>query len=405
MKKIFVKTVNLYFVILLALLAATGCQKNIEQPVTNSTDATSQSNAANERRLKGNFQQVNFSSDAASIAQFNPLRGSVDGQNIANAWGFAFVDPVAPGLPRVVVVANGPGLGNPFNVTNPDEVIPCFTIPWLGTPFHGGKPTGLAMTTDFVSPYANPVNTIFVGEDGFISGGTPYGVFIAVDNSSTAVYTGVAVANDGAPFMYAANVKTKTIDVFDGNFQQVYNKPFKDPSIPPDYTPFNIQNINNNLFVMYAKTIPGSTDIQNGQGLGYIDIFRPDGTLLTSFAKGGVLNAPWGCTMAPASWTNIKWDGDSSATNNGPKNHIKNVQSVMLIGNSGDGYINAFNQDGQFLGRLRSGKKAITIDGLKGISFAPAAITRATTVSPDWLFFAAGPDHGQHGLFGYLQPQ
>jgi uncharacterized protein (TIGR03118 family) len=401
MKKIFVKTVSLYCVILFALLAVTGCQKNIEQPATNSTDATSQSNAANERRMKGNFQQVNFASDDGSVAQFNPLRGGVDGGNMVNAWGFAF-DTVSR---RALVIGNGPGLCNVFNVLNPAEYISAITVPWLGQPFPGGKPTGIVLprtVNDFVSPYANPVTGISVGQDGFISAYTPYGCFIALDNSSSAVYTGVTILYDGAPFSFAANVKAKTVDVYDDNFQPVNNKPFKDPSIPNDYAPYNIQNINNNLFVMYAKIVPGSTEIQAGSGLGFVDVFRPDGTLLTKFSTGGVLNAPWGCAMAPASWANIKWDGDSSVNDNGPKNHFKNVQSVILIGNSGDGYINAFNQDGQFLGRLRSGKKAITIDGLKEVSFAPVSIT---TIDPNWLFFAAGPDHGAHGLFGYLQSQ
>jgi hypothetical protein len=43
--------------------------------------------------------------------------------------------------------------------------------------------------------------------------------------------------------------------------------------------------------------------------------------------------------------------------------------------------------------------KPIEIDGLWGISFAPAT---ATTVDPGRLYFAAGPDGEAHGLFGYI---
>jgi hypothetical protein len=60
MKKIFVKTGNLYWVIVYALLAATGCQKNIEKATTNPSNATYKSNIANERTLKVDFQQVNI---------------------------------------------------------------------------------------------------------------------------------------------------------------------------------------------------------------------------------------------------------------------------------------------------------------------------------------------------------
>jgi uncharacterized protein (TIGR03118 family) len=390
MKKIFVKTGNLHWVILCALFAVTGCQKNIETPTTNSSDATSQTNAANERRMKGTFQQVNIVSD---VAGFNPIR--ID-PNLINAWGLAFD---TSGL--AVVVSNGLGIGNIYKVTAPSYVIPpIIRDAFNGSPFFSSKPTGIVLHGSALdgrtAPSPDPfLDFTVVGEDGVISGFFEGG-FSLKEADPADGYTGVTIADEyGFRFLYNANFKAKRIDGGVRNFN-----PFNDPSIPPDYAPFNIQNINNNLFVMYAKIVPGTTNVQNGPGLGYVDIFKPDGTLLKSFAKGGVLNAPWGCVMAPASWPNLPWDGDSSANNNGTKKHFNNVKSVILVGNSGDGRINAFSQDGEFLGNIRSGKEAITIDGLKGLSFAPASIK---TINPNWLFFTAGPDHGTHGLFGYLQ--
>jgi uncharacterized protein (TIGR03118 family) len=407
MKQIFVKKGNLYWVIAFALFAATGCQKNIEQPVSNSTDATSQSNAANERRLKGNFQQVNI---VSNDARMNPM--TID-PTLVNAWGLAFDSSgsafVNSSLFNECVtynVATGTYVKPPI----PFNTLFC----WCDQAFWD-FPTGIALfnksnvpigSNDFVLPNGRSATGIIVGEYGLIM---ETGGFLVRDPfngnfNSPLNYAGVTIADDGAPFIYAANFGAKTIDVFDGNWHQVNNKPFKDPLIPSDYAPFNIQNINNNLFVMYAKPAPGGAlNVQAGSGSGFVDVFKPDGTLLTSFAQGGVLNAPWGCAMAPASWTKMHWDGDSSYNDNGTKKHFNKVQSVILIANHGDGYINAFNQDGQFLGRLRSAKNtAISIDGLRALSFAPAT---ATTIDPNLLFFTAGPNGGQHGLFGYLAAQ
>ena len=51
------------------------------------------------------------------------------------------------------------------------------------------------------------------------------------------------------------------------------------------------------------------------------------------------------------------------------------------------------------MGVLKSGNKAIEIDGLWAISFAPVT---AVTIDPNRLFFAAGPNHEMDGLFGYI---
>ncbi|HEY1872737.1 MAG TPA: TIGR03118 family protein, partial [Chitinophagaceae bacterium] len=379
MKKVFVKTGNLYWVIACLLLVATGCQKNIEKPATLPTDANAQSAG----RLKIDFQQVNIVSDTS---EFNPMR--ID-PNLINAWGIAFApSPIGPPW----VNANGTGLSNIFNVSTGADLIPPVAIPSPGNPMGGGAPTGIVFngSSGFRLPNGKPARFIFDTEDGFIAGWNGGTVAItAKDNSATAIYKGLAIAADGTDsFIYAVNFKAKRIDVYDTSWTQVNNKSFNDPSVPSDYSPFNIQNINNNLVVTFAKTVPGSRDEAHGPSLGFVDIFRSDGTLLTNLAKRGVLNAPWGIAMAPASWANMQWDGDASDDDNGTKNHSNEVTSVFLIGNFGDGRINAFNQDGQFLGRLRSGKKAIVIDGLWALSFAPAT---ATAINPNWLFFTAGP--------------
>jgi hypothetical protein len=107
--------------------------------------------------------------------------------------------------------------------------------------------------------------------------------------------------------------------------------------------------------------------------------------LVRRFVSHGALNAPWGITWAPASF----W---------GPANS----RATILIGNFGDGRINAYDENGSFLGPLRREGKPIVIDGLWALSFAPAS---ATSVNPDWLFFAAGPKDEGDGLFGYIKQE
>ena len=157
-----------------------------------------------------------------------------------------------------------------------------------------------------------------------------------------------------------------------------------DHDIPPGYSPFNIQNVNGQLYVMYAKVGPSGDEVK-GAGFGYVDIYNPDGSLDRRFATRGTLNAPWGVAAAPQGF----WGDNDKDDANG----------IILVSNFGDGRINAFNKIGFLLGQLKSKGKPIEIDGLWGISFPPST---ATGVDPGRLYFAAGPDGEAHGLFGYI---
>lgn len=203
------------------------------------------------------------------------------------------------------------------------------------------------------------------------------------NNSATSAYTGLALASDGgASFLYAANFRAGTIDVFDRLFAKVSGKPFLDPYLPPGYSPFNIQTVGDKLYVAYAKVGPDGKDVK-GVGNGVVNVFSTNGTLL-KLADKGKLNSPWGIAQAPASF----FKGDPS-------------QTAILIGNFGDGRINAYSTDGKFLGQLRYNGKPIEIDGLWAITFAPTT----STIDPNRLYFAAGPNHEKDGLFGYITKQ
>ena len=318
------------------------------------------------------FQQVNLVANNSSYGAI-----TVD-PNLLNGWGIAF----APSGPAWVS-SNGAGLSNIYNAAGA-ILRPPVTIP-TNAAATGGTPTGAVFnaTTGFKLSNGNPAKFIFVGEDGVISGwNAGNGAEVALNNMG-AVYKGVTIAWDGnVPFLYAANFIGNKVEVYDTLWHWV-SKPFWDPNIPSDYSPFNVQAINGKVYVVYAKH-GEDIDEAHGPGAGIVDIYNPDGSLVRRFISHGALNAPWGITWTPASFL--------ETTNAG----------TILVGNFGDGRINAYDESGFFLGPLRSEGRPIVIDGLWGLSFAPAT---ATSVNPDWLFFAAGPKDESEGLFGYITPE
>src|SRR5262249_31571465 len=141
-------------------------------------------------------------------------------------------------------------------------------------------------------------------------------------------------SNSTGTFLYAADFRHGTIDVFDQKFHAATLKGhFADPTIPIGFAPFDIQNIGGMLFVTYAKQDAMKHDDVAGPGNGFVDVFSTDGVMLQRFASHGVLNSPWGLAQAPANFGKFSND--------------------ILIGNSRDGFINAFDPKTRaFLGRL-----------------------------------------------------
>jgi uncharacterized protein (TIGR03118 family) len=174
-----------------------------------------------------------------------------------------------------------------------------------GDPADCGSPTGIVFNASNDvqisipdpnnrngSPLKGPAPAIFLwaSEDGMISGWNP-----GVDRThaikgtvANAVYKGIAIAGDGscADFrLYAADFTGKKIDVYDKNFKLIpMPGAFVDPSIPSDYGPFNIMNIQGNLYVAFAKPQPTSHDEAHGPGFGFVSVFDADGNLLVRLA-------------------------------------------------------------------------------------------------------------------------
>lgn len=357
------------------LLLVGGCQKNIEKEAA--IQPLDGPGIAKPPQLLKDFNQVNLvgNNDEYDAAHIDPT--------LLNAWGLAFS---GRGIPWVN--ANGTGLSEVYdkegNILRPPVAIPS---PTAAT---GGTPTGIVFnsTTDFQLPNGSAALFIFDGEDGVLSGWNGGDYAVRVVNNEDAVYKGLAIANSGgAHYLYAANFKTGNIDVFDRNWALVSNMPFHDPALPAGYAPFNIQNIDGNLYVLYAQ-VGEDFDEEAGPGKGYVDVYNAEGSLIKRLASKGQLNAPWGIAKAPAGF----FSDDNSGRHN--------VSEVILVGNFGDGRINAFNMDGAYLGQLRAHGKPIAIEGLWAIMFPPPT---ATTVDPNRLYFTAGPDDEEDGLFGYLE--
>jgi len=318
----------------------------------------------------GNFSQVNLN---ANKPGYHALH--VD-ENLHNAWGLS----ASPGGTFWISAADG-GVSYVYNAIG-NQPIPPVAIPShvRGMP---GNPTGQIFngTPDFIMAQSGkPALFLFAGEDGTITGWNGGSSAIRVKDRSDVGggYTGLAIANDGgANFLYAANFQTHQIDVFDKDFKFVpgCGKLFKDPDMPKMYSPFNIRNIGNMLYITYA-IVASDGDDSTGAGLGYVDVFWPNGSLSKRIATKGTLNAPWGIT--PASPDLV---GDSA----------------LLIGNFGDGHINVYDWDGNFKGQLKSGGgMPVAIEGLWAIDNTVA------NTSKRQLYFTAGPADESDGLFGFL---
>jgi uncharacterized protein (TIGR03118 family) len=181
-------------------------------------------------------------------------------------------------------------------------------------------------------------------------------------------------------YLYAADFQGAQIDVMKGNAAApALAGSFTDPTLPAGYAPFNIANLNGELYVTYAQVGPDGDDVA-GPGRGFVDAFDLQGNFLRRVATAGTLNSPWGLAIAPASFREFAGD--------------------LLVGNFGDGRINVFDPGaGTFLGQLLgSSGDPLAIGGL----WALVPGNGGNGGSPDAIYFSAGPVDESHGLFGVI---
>jgi uncharacterized protein (TIGR03118 family) len=322
------------------------------------------------------YTQTNLVSDLSTVGAV-----TVD-PNLTNPWGISF------------------SATSPFWISNQHSD--------TSTLYSGaGVKTALTVTVPPSSPTGQVVNSAPAGN--FMVNGTassfifdtlagtinawnnvPTGntVATALVNTPGAVYTGLALANNGtANYLYASNFTAGGgINVFDSNFGQVNSTTFAgkfvDPNLPTGYSPFNIQLIGNSLYVEYAEVGSSPGNATRGAGLGIVDVYDLNGNLVSHLVtNGGQLNAPWGVAIAPAGFGQFSND--------------------LLIGNFGNGTINAFNPStGAFLGALDgSNGSPLVNNNLWALETRPNG---GANSNPNGLYFDAGINGQVDGLFGVI---
>jgi len=314
-------------------------------------------------------------------------------KNLVNPWGNGF------GPTPFWIGNNGTGTSTLYDGTG--AALPLtVTIPQAQGAGNAGPVTGVIFNTFSSNAAAfnvagKPASFLFCAEDGVISGwNSGTAAAIVFDNSkSGAVYKGCALAGtSSAPVLLAANFNAGTVDVFDAKFNlnpSVYAKAFVDSAIPAGFAPFNVQVMQGMVFVTYAKQDSAKHDDVGGPGNGYVAIFDQSGNLVSTLISQGPLNSPWGLAIAPANFGPFAGD--------------------LLVGNFGDGKINAFTlSNGTQAGTLNDATgKPIAMPGLWSINFGSGARNE----DPLTLYFTAGIGGGpnndpleSHGLLGSIQP-
>ena len=265
------------------------------------------------------------------------------------------------------------------------------------------------VTTDFIvtSGISSGASSfIFAGLNGKIFGWNPAvpppppstQAQLGATGAIPSAYTGIALDTlSGAQYLYAANAAAGRVDVYDRTFANITSTTFAgkfvDSSLPAGLVPFNVANINDQLYVSYTPASPTIV------GFGVINVFDTAGNFIKRFATGSAsvpLYDPWGMAVAPSTFgkfANAFLVGDFNL----------GAGSVSPP-NGGPGYILAFSlapgpENGTFLGLLEgTDGKPLSIDGLWSLIFG----NDGSGGNSSDLYFSAGINAQADGLFGSL---
>lgn len=316
------------------------------------------------------YYQTNLVSDMPGVALYTD-------PNLVNPWGIS-MSASSP----FWISDNHTGLSTLYNSAGTPQSL-VVTIPPAGGGTPPGAPTGTIFNGNAGSFSGDKF--IFSSEDGTITGwqGGPAATLRADNSTADAIYKGLAVANNGSgDLLYATDFHNGKIDVFDSSYNAVtVPGGFADPTIPAGFAPFNIQTIGGQLYVTYAMQDADAEDDTPGPGNGFVDIFDTNGNLVQRLVSNGVLNSPWGLALAPSGFGVFSGD--------------------LLVGNFGDGAINAFDPGtGAFLGALSGASGPLANEGLWALTFGNGG----SGGDAHTLYFTAGPGGEEHGLFGAIAP-
>lgn len=330
------------------------------------------------------FIQTNLVSNIPGLA-------TITDSEVVNPWGVSH-SPTSP----FWVSNQGTNTTTLYAVTNKTNVSKVninppagfVLIPTTSTGPQG--PTGQVNNTN-VSSF--PVNNGGDGGSAHFVFANLNGTISAWDKGSTAfiqvktpgaVYTGLAI-NGTQTRLYAANgAGSGSVDVFDSSFapMNLAAGAFLDPCLPSGLVPFNVQDIGGDIYVTYAPT-GRANQINAPLGAGAVAIFDEAGNFIKELVVGSRLAAPWGITLAPASFGRFS-------------NHL-------LVGNFSylHSEINAFDPtNGKLDGTLPIRTGSNLPGGLWYIGFGFGG----NNGSPDILYFTDGINGEKDGLFGAISP-
>lgn len=238
-----------------------------------------------------------------------------------------------------------------------------------------------------------PARLLYAGTSGMIAGWSPEvdvgNAVIAYAADDAAQYTALAIAISASPGesrLYAADFRNAKVDVFDSAFRKqprtATQMAFTDPSLPPGYAPFGIAVIDQLVYIAYAQRRASSSDPVSGPGLGLMAVFTTSGEFISRLITAdGALDAPWAIVRSPA-------DGTVP------------FPRALLVGNTGDGRINAFDAaTGALLGSFTDATGAVlVVPHLHGLAFGNQYAKQPRTT----LFFSAGTHDGANGWYGRI---
>ena len=201
-------------------------------------------------------------------------------------------------------------------------------------------------------------------------------------------FTGVAMSAEKhvGNRLYVTDFQNSTIRVLDNQWRDITaSVPFARPgNMPANFSPYNIQLFDGRLYVAFAVVDVDAEEPASdvpAPGAGHIVAYDLDGHIIKEMADAGRLNSPWGLAIAPENF--------------GP------FGRALLVANFGDGTIAAFDTTtGTFRDYLRDAAgQPIVIDKIWGLAFGNGV----SLGDSDSLYFTAGPNQEQDGIFGRLR--
>ncbi len=349
-------------------------------------------------QAQGNsYKQTNLVSDTQGPVGLAPVMDP----NLVNPWGICLI----PGDPFWIADNASPtGVTSLYSAAGAKQGT--FTIAPPAGSSNPATPTGcVGNPSGGFNLSGSSSIFIFDTEDGTISGWTGgASSILAVDNSAKptpaagAVYKGLALINNGTgSFLLATNFRSGQVEIYDTTFKQTQvlgPGAFNDPALPavpagsgsPGYAPFGVHviKVNNGsmVAVTYALQDTPMHDPLKIAGSGFVDLFSTNGTMISRIAADAHMNAPWGVVMPPVGF------GGSLAGD-------------LLIGNFGDGAINAYSfSTGAFIDQMKDSSGIPIVNGsLWDMVFGGGG---AQSGDPNTMYITAGLANEMHGLFAAI---